>query len=256
MTEEVRMVTVDESNVEEEGFFCYKSKPKSEGYQKKLAWLKARMQEGLKIKIIYEGVRSMAFIEYIPGEYTWRVVDAPGYLVIHCLWVVGKGKGKGYGTHLLEACLQDAKEMDKLGVAMVSSRGNWLVDEKIFLKNGYELLDEAPPSFKLSVKKIKDGPDPTFPHDWDERSARYGQGMTVVYADQCPYVPDAVSHAREIFEKRGISTKTVKLENSAEVRQKSPSPYGIFGIVFNRKLFTYHYIGKKELRILDEQILS
>ncbi len=251
MTDEIRMVTVDE-----DGFFCYKSKPKSEGYQKKLTWLKARMEEGLKIKIIYEGKRSMAFIEYIPGEFTWRVVDAPGYLVIHCLWTVGRGKSKGYATQLIDACLEDARQMGKFGVVMVSSKGNWLVDEKVFLKKGFDLIGEAPPSFKLLVKRFSDGPLPTFPEDWSERSAKFGDGMTVVYADQCPYVPNAVSHAREIFEQRGISTKAVKLESSAEVRAKSPSPYGIFGIVYNGELFTYHYIGKKELRILDEQILA
>ena len=36
------------------------------------------------------------------AEYTWRVVHAPGYMVIHCMWVVGSGKGKGYGSRLLE----------------------------------------------------------------------------------------------------------------------------------------------------------
>ncbi len=256
MANQVRMVTVDGSNVESEGFFCYKSKPKSEGYQRKLSWLEERMEEGLKIKIIYEGKRSMAFIEYIPGEYTWRVVDAPGYLVIHCLWVVGKGKGKGYGKQLLDACLQDAREMGKLGVVMVSSSGNWLANEKVFLKNGFEVVGEAPPSFKLLLKKIADGPLPAFPQDWGERAARFGKGMTVVYADQCPYIPDAVNQAREVFEARGIPTEAIKLENSAEVRDKSPSPYGIFGIVYNGELFTYHYIGKRELRILDEEILG
>ena len=36
MENEVKIVTVDETNVEQEGFFCYKSKPKTEGYQGKL----------------------------------------------------------------------------------------------------------------------------------------------------------------------------------------------------------------------------
>lgn len=33
MNDNVRIVTVDATNVEQEGFFCYKSKPKSEGYR-------------------------------------------------------------------------------------------------------------------------------------------------------------------------------------------------------------------------------
>ena len=40
---DVRIVNVDGFNFETEGFFCYKSKPKSEGYQRKLTWLKDRV---------------------------------------------------------------------------------------------------------------------------------------------------------------------------------------------------------------------
>lgn len=97
MDNRVEIVTVDSTNVAEQGFFCYKSKPKSGGYQKKLSWLKQRFAEGMRIKILYEEERSVGFIEYIPGEFAWRAVNAEGYVVIHCLWVVGRGKGKGYG---------------------------------------------------------------------------------------------------------------------------------------------------------------
>jgi hypothetical protein len=76
MSNNVEIITVDADNVEQHGFFCYKSKPKSEGYRRKLAWLKQRFAEGMQIKILYEGKRSIAFIEYIPGEYTWRAVNA------------------------------------------------------------------------------------------------------------------------------------------------------------------------------------
>lgn len=95
MAENVRVVTVDATNVEQERFFCYKSKPRTEGYRSKLTWLHDRFAEGMKVKILYEGKRSVGFIEYMPGEMAWRAAEAPNYLLIHCLWVVGKGKGKG-----------------------------------------------------------------------------------------------------------------------------------------------------------------
>ncbi len=252
---EVRIVTVDSTNVEEEGFFCYKSKPKSEGYQKKLAWLHERFAEGFTLKILYEGKRSVGYIEYMPGEQTWRVVEAPNYLVIHCLWVVGSGKKKGYGTRLLEECLEDARRRGRDGVVMVSSKGNWLAKDKIFLKNGFEVVDSAPPSFSLLVKKIQAAPNPAFPQDWEQRLERYASGVTILYADQCPYMPDAVQKAVDEFAARGIEAQVVKLESSAEVRAKSPTAYGVFGIVCNGRLLSYHYLGKKELRRLDEEFL-
>jgi GNAT superfamily N-acetyltransferase len=254
MSEMIRIVTVDGSNIDQERFFCYKSKPKTEGYHQKYDWLAQRFAEGMKIKILYQGKRSFAFIEYIPGEYAWRAVAAPNYLVIHCLWVVGRGKGQGFATMLLNECEQEARAAGKLGVVMISSTGHWLVDKKVFLKNGYKEIDTAPPSFSLLVKQFKDGPLPGFPKDWDQRSTAFGEGMTITYAAQCPYMPDAITGAKELFEARGLPTKIVRFETAAEARAKSPSPYGVFGIVYNGKLFSYHYIGKKELCILDEML--
>ncbi len=72
--------------------------------RKNLAWLKKRFDEGLKIKMLELPERG--FIEYIPGEYAWRCVDAKGYMFIHCLWVVGKSKGKNFGELLLNECIR------------------------------------------------------------------------------------------------------------------------------------------------------
>ena len=90
MSEQVEIVTVDATNVDEYGFFCYKSKPKSAGYRQKLGWLRERFAEGMRIQILYEGKRSVGFVEYMPGEAAWRAVDAAGYMLIHCIWVVGR----------------------------------------------------------------------------------------------------------------------------------------------------------------------
>jgi ribosomal protein S18 acetylase RimI-like enzyme len=248
------IVTVDADNVDTHGFFCYKSKRKSPGYRNKLAWLRERFDEGLAIKMVYEGERSVGFIEYIPGEHTWRVVDAPGYLVIHCLWVVGRAKGKGYGSRLLDECVEDGQRQGKRGVVMVSSRGNWLAHEKVFLKNGFERIGSAPPSFQLLVRQLRDGPAPSFPEDWDERLAGFGPGVKVVYADQCPYMPDAVGHAVAVFEERGLEVSTVRFDDVRALRERSPSPYGVFAIVMDGQLFSYHYLGSKEIRRLDQML--
>jgi GNAT superfamily N-acetyltransferase len=103
------LITVNADNLDKHGFFCYMSKRKAPGYAQKRAWLAARFAEGLKLHMVHEiGGRTVGFIEYAPGEFAWRTVHAPDYLVIHCLWVVGKGKGKGYGSRLLQICLDAA----------------------------------------------------------------------------------------------------------------------------------------------------
>jgi len=254
MEDTAALVEVDASNVAQHGFFCYKSKKKAPGYQHKLEWLQARFAEGLKIKLIYEGKRSVGFIEYIPGEFAWRVVDAPNYLVIHCLWVVGSGKGKGYGTRLIEACIDDARESGKDGVAVVTSSGVWLAHQGIFLHNGFVLQDEAPPSFQLMVRSFDGSPRLSFPTNWEERSARFGRGVTVVYTAQCPYIQDAVDYAVSGCRDAGLDAHVVELHTREDVREQAPAANGIFGIVHDGKLLSYHYLLPKDFAQRLEQM--
>ena len=247
MGDKAEIITVDTPNVGEYGFFCYKSKPKSAGYQQKLNWLSQRFSEGMRIKILYENGGSVGFIEYTPGESAWRAVRASNYLVIHCLWVVGRGKEKGYGSRLLNECIEDARRMQKHGVAMVTSSGNWLANKKVLLKNGFEPVDQAPPSFDLLVRKLNDAPLPAFPKDWDERLSRYGSGLTIVRSDQCPYVDNAVRAALEAAGEIGVETQVIELKSSQEVQDSAPSAYGVFNVVYDGKLLSYHSRSKKEL---------
>ena len=252
MSDPVKVVTVDATNLEEHGFFCYKSKPKSEGYRRKLDWLEQRFAEGMKIHILFENGRSVGFIEYIPGAFAWRAVEAPGYMVIHCLWVVGRGKKKGYGSRLLNECVEEARKLHKHGVVMVTSSGNWLANKKLLLKNGFESVDQAPPTFELLVRKLSDAPSPSFPKNWEERLARCGSGITIFRCDQCPYIEDAVKDALEAAHELGIATQVVEMHHCQEVRDRAPTPYGVFGVVYNGRLLSYHYMLKKELARLRE----
>ena len=248
--EETKIISVDVDNVENERFFCYKSKPKTPGYQKKLAWLKARFDEGMRIKILYEGKRSFGFIEYLPGEHAWRAVHAPGYMFIHCIWVVGKGKGKGFGSRLLAECIRDACLDGKYGVAMVTSSRVWLMDKPLLIKNGFMEVDHAPPSFDLVVLKFdQSAPDPTFPTDWEARAARCGEGLTVFRSDQCPYIEDATQAVVDAGTEAGVETRVVALNSAQEVRDTAPSAYGLFNIVYNGQLYSY-YLKKDLLRFL------
>lgn len=245
------MITVTAENLDKLGFFCYMSKRKTPGYRQKHDWMAARLAEGLKLLMIHEtGGRTVGFIEYAPSEVAWRAVHASGYMVIHCLWVVGQGKGKGYGTRLIQACLEDARAQNKHGVVMVASDGVWLAKKNIFLKNGFAEVAQAPPSFQLLVYRFDDAPLPAFPTDWEARQARFGAGLTVIRTPQCPYIEDAVTKVLEFAEEKGIPAKVVELHSAQEVQDLSPSPYGVFGIVLDGKLFSYHYLQRKELEEL------
>lgn len=242
--------TVDTSNIDQNGFFCYMSKRKEAGYKMKRDWLEARFAEGMKIKILHEnGGRDTAFIEYIPGEYAWRAVNAKGYLVIHCLWVVGKGKGKGYGRRLIEECVQDGRTQKMKGVAMLTSDRTWLASKDIFEHNGFTEVDSALP-FHLMALRFGTAPAPSLPRNWDERAQAFGHGLTVVRTAQCPYIENGARDILAFAKEKGMRARSVELKSAREVQEQSPSAYGVFGTVLDGKLLAYQYLLKKDFEKL------
>ncbi len=247
MDSNIELIQVDAANLDEQGFFCYMSKRKAPGYAQKRDWLMDRFAEGMKLTMAHEkGGRTVGFIEYLPGEYAWRAVHAPGYLVIHCLWVVGKGKGKGYGSLLLQSCMEEARARNCSGIAMLSSDGVWLAKKDLFLKHGFENIAQAAPSFQLLVKRFGKAAPPSFPDDWEARAASFGPGLTVLRTPQCPYIEDAAKLALDWATARGLPARTVAFRSAKEVQERSPSPYGVFGIVLDGKLLSYHYLLSKD----------
>lgn len=242
----MRLTDVNAGNVEQTGFFCYMSRRKSAGYKRKLEWLKDRFAEGMRLKMLGSGERG--FIEYLPAEYAWRPVEAEGYMFIHCLWVVGKSKGKGYGKKLLDAVVRDARKAGMKGVAILASEGNWLVGPKLLERNGFEVVDEARPRFVLMARRFGRSQPPRFAGGWEQKAKRFGKGLTVVRTDQCPYIDDAVNSVREAASERGFRFREVVLKSAEDVRKRCPSAYGTFSIVLDGRLFSYHYLTKNDLK--------
>jgi len=241
----VKIIDVNEENVDDIGFFCYMSKKKSIGYKRKLEWLSARFSEGMRIKLLE--LPDRGFIEYLPGEHAWRAVDAKGYMFVHCLWVVGRSKGKGYASALLEECIENAAAEKMKGVAMLTSEKNWLLKRQFLEKHGFERVEDAPPSFSLMVKRFGKSRLPFLLDNAATVQRKFPKGLTIFRSDQCPYIEDATTAAVNAAEKAGISKRVVELNGADEVRTLSPTPFGVFGIVLNGSLLSYHYMLEKDL---------
>ncbi|MBM3293414.1 MAG: GNAT family N-acetyltransferase [Candidatus Aminicenantes bacterium] len=242
---QAEIVTVTADNLEEQGFFCYMSKRKTEGYARKQRWLRDRLAEDLGLKLLVLPERG--FIEYLPGEFSWRAVRADGYMMIHCLWVVGRSKGRGFGAALLGECVGEAKRLGMKGVAMVTSEKNWLAGRKLLAVQGFECAAEAAPAFSLMVKKFGKGPSPEFAGGWEDKARAFGRGLTVVRSDQCPYIVDATAIAVGAAKKAGIRSRVVELRSREDVLRLSPTPYGVFSLVLDGNLLSYHYELEKDL---------
>ncbi|OYD17256.1 GNAT family N-acetyltransferase [candidate division WOR-3 bacterium JGI_Cruoil_03_44_89] len=244
----IEIIDTNAENILKYGVCGYKN-IKREGYPEKIEWLKDRFPEGMKIKTLYsdkDGTQGM--IEYIPGEYCWRPVEASGYMFIHCVFVGSKSayKGKGYASLLVDECLKDARKENLHGVAVITRKGSFMAGKELFVKNGFEVVDKAPPDFELLVKKFnKNAPTPKFKGDWEKRLSQYGKGLTIIRADQCPYSVKNVREMSETAEKiYGIKPSIIDLKNCKEA-QKSPCAFGTFCIVYNGKVIADHPISNK-----------
>jgi GNAT superfamily N-acetyltransferase len=214
---------------------CGNKAANNEGHRRKSDWLKKRYAEGLRYKVL----RSREFgdigmIEYAPGSHAWRPVEAEGYLVIHCLMVF-KHKGKGLGALLLDSCLRDAKRSKCRGVAVVTSSDSFMAGSGLFIKAGFVSVESNPP-YELFVRKFKaTAPDPRFTVHRERLLKRHAEGLTILAADQCPYVVKSVERISLAARALRLKPKVVRIRSAKASRELS-TPYGVFSIIYEGRL--------------------
>jgi GNAT superfamily N-acetyltransferase len=250
----VALDKVGPDNVAACGIGCL-TNPRNPGHQPKVEWLRKRFAEGLRILLFRdEEGRPLAFLEYVPGEYAWRPVEAKGWLFVHCLWVYPVGqKIGGLGSRLIQACLEEARRVGAIGAAAMVSDGPWMAGGDVFLKNGFRQVAQAD-RFQLVIFRLKKGPEPRF-RDIGANAAKY-RGLNIVYSAQCPLLVKSVNDLSEMAAGLGLKLKVTALKSAAEA-QNAPSYYGVFSLIWNGRLLADHYVSKGRFKnILQKEILK
>ncbi len=247
------LVDITPSNVESETLFCIKNL-KSPGFKRKKTWFTERYKEGLRMHIIKDTEGKMAgFIEYVPGEFAWRPIDAKGYMFVQCLMVYpNKYKNLGFGSALVNKVEAVAKEAGYSGLCSICSKGAWMADAELFQKLGFTNIEQKD-RFDLLCKTwdTKD-PVPKF-RNWENERQNY-TGWHLVYADQCPWHEKAVEAMWNTAQDFGIELKLTCLD-SAEAAQRAPSGFGVFSLMHDGKLLEDHYLSATRFRnILKKEV--
>jgi len=255
MDTKVTIFEITAENIASHSPTCFMS-PTHEGSIMKDEWTRQRFKEGLKIKQLFlDGVKKpIGFIEYIPGEFAWRSVEANDFMFIHCIWITpNKYKSKGYASMLLEECYKDAKENELNGVAVITSEGSFMSSKDLYLKNGFEIIEAEKPSFSLLVKSIEEYKKPSF-RNYKSQLAKT-KGLQLYYSKQCPWVARSVKELTEVANKNKIKLETIELKTSKEAQQ-APSIYGVFSLVNNGRLLSDHYISATRFQnILNKEVI-
>jgi GNAT superfamily N-acetyltransferase len=241
---------LDPANVEELPCCGVKS-PAHEGRRQKNCWLQSNFKNGLQAKVaVTPDNRQCGYIEYVPGEYAWRAVEARGYLFIHCVFsCLRQYQGKGLGRRMLEACVQDARNAGMAGVAVVAREKPFLAGAALFQANGFTVVDTAPPDYCLLVRKLNPAaPVPAFKGGWEEKLKRYGPGLIIIRSSQCPYIVTFAGQiAQAAEEEYGITPRIIELR-SARDAQNAPTPYAVFALIYNGRLLADHQISLTRFR--------
>jgi ribosomal protein S18 acetylase RimI-like enzyme len=236
------IVSVTPENLKDHPQFICFINPKHPAYPFKVEWYQKRYQEGLRINLLYpaDENKAAAYIEFVPGEKAWRPVFAPKYLFIHCIWVSpDKNKHKGYGSTLIQHCINQAKTMGKKGVAVITSNDSFMAEKQLFEKNGFSIV-EASKDHELLAYPLADSGIPKM-INYKAQLANY-QGLHIVYSAQCPWVARFVDEVMnsDVYQHLPINYTELKTPEEAQL---APSFYGTFSLIYNGKLLVAHYIS-------------
>lgn len=238
-----QIIDLTPDNIAQYGVCGYKDINKHLELQRKVAWFEKYYPKGLRIKaIILESGGYQGMIEYIPGEFAHRPVEAKGYMFIHCLFVGFKKehKGKGYASFLIDECIKEARNEKLQGVAVVTRIGSFMAKKDIFIKKGFSLIEKAAPDFELLVLKFDEtNESPKFKLNSTDN---FSEGLVITRSPQCPYSVKNVDAILQTAEKLNLNTTLIELEDYDEV-QNSPCAFGTFCILNDGEIISHHPIS-------------
>jgi ribosomal protein S18 acetylase RimI-like enzyme len=239
----MEIVNINKTNLEKHpGTICFINE-KNPYFPLKTEWLEKRFDENLRIKLLYttEPVKLAGFIEYVPGESAWRAVSAKNYLFIHCIWIYpNKHKNQGFGTLLINECINDAKSENYNGVAVVTSKNAFMAESGLFLKNGFRKTDSDALGNELFILTFKEGEIPSI-NNWESKLPDY-QGLQILYSRQCPWVARFIQEIKDADLLKNLNIKITEIKTPLEA-QNAPSLYATFNLINNGKLLADRYIS-------------
>ncbi len=239
---------ITKDNLAAEHICCgFSDKKAAVGYQAKKDMIAGRFDDGFKFLKLDE--RGKVFIEYVPAEFAWAPVNAPGYNFIHCFWVSGKFKGHGHARELLGRCEEDSA--GKNGLAVITTKKNmpFFTEKKFFEKMGFTVSDSAPPYFELLVKKFRDAPDPEFNISVRKAEISFNKGLAVYYSNLCPFTEFYSQLVKEIAEAHGFVVNLIKTD-TLDKAKNLPVPSPVFAIFLDGKFLTHEIPSEKKLKKL------
>jgi ribosomal protein S18 acetylase RimI-like enzyme len=239
-------VNLNADNMASEHLCCAIADKKHQaGVAGKREWLGDRVKEGHIFRKL--DAQGKVFIEYAPLETAWVPVVGDRYIYIYCLWVSGSFKGKGYGRELLAYCIADAKEQNKSGVCIISSKKKkpFLSEKKFMQKFGFETVDTIDGEYELMALSF-DGTKPRFAAN-AKKQAVDSATLTIYYGPQCPYIPNCIEQIESYCRENSIPVELIKVD-TLEKAKALPCVFNNWAVFYKGRFETVHLLNEGYLK--------
>lgn len=130
-----------------------------EGYRRRADYLWKMLPKGGRAQIAYTQGRPVGFIEYYPIEVANLEVDGQDVMAIWCINVSEEERGKGLGSRLIQACLDDARRLGRKGVVVTCWDPFWM-PKAIFERHGFAEVGPAGPNGLVLFKAFEQVEEP------------------------------------------------------------------------------------------------
>lgn len=248
-------IKVTPENLAQEHICCAITEKKGEtAIKDKKQWLDEAMKDGLVF--LKAAIRGKVFIEYMPAEAAWNPIKADHYFHINCLWVSGQYKGQGLSNDLLQACIEDAKEQNKEGITILSSKKKmpYLCDPRFLKYKGFMTADTWGPYELLYLPLKENATIPTFVKN-EEAAKNHPEGYTLYYTNQCPFTSKYAKTFKDEMDKAGIPCQLIHVQSSEQARL-IPAPVTNYALFQGADYLGNEILSEKKIAALIEKYAS
>ena len=239
-------INLTTENLASEHLCCIiRSKKPHQGVETKRKWLSDRLNEGHVFRKL--NAKATVFIEYAPLETAWVPITGDNYYYLHCLWVLGDYKGKGYGKSLMDYCIADAKEKGKSGICMLGAKKQktWLSDQSFAKKFGFEVVDNTDYGYELLALSF-DGSTPKFAQNVKKQEIE-NKELTIYYDMQCPYIYQVIEMIKQYCEGNDVPLSLIQVDTLQKAKEL-PCVFNNFGVFYKGKFETVNLLDVAYLK--------
>lgn len=243
-------INLTSDNIDSEHLCCLIRKNDSPGIAAKREWIKNRLSDGHVFRKL--DADGCAFIEYAPLEKAWVPIEGDNFYYIYCLWCTGHEKGRGYGSELIEYCINEAKEHGKSGICMLGAKKQklWLSDISFAKKYGFECVDTACGEYELLCLSF-DGTVPRFTKNVKDES-NISDVLTIYYSDQCPYIYQRINKLKVYCKENSIEADFIHID-SLEQAKALPCVFNNWAVTYHGKFITVNQVAEKGIEKIIER---